>query len=131
MLGLVCMDSSFFDVSFRFSVHPLANKRRTVLQDDAFTFGSDEKPNCIDVGQRHFVQVQRGWNATCGVLRTHVLDVFRLHTSDKANRGPVFADVGDDPQGHGRDRANAWRSCNGQSLPRSCAASDLQGEVAC
>jgi hypothetical protein len=30
-----------------------------------------------------------------------VLDVFHPHTADQMNRGPVFANVGDDPQSHG------------------------------
>src|SRR6185436_13838730 len=106
---------------------PFANERRTVLQDDALAFGSHEKTNGVDVRERDFIEIQRRWSTTRGNLLTHRRDVFGTHAADQTNRGPVFADVGDDPQRHGRDRAIAWRWCNWQSLPRSCAASDLQG----
>src|SRR5437773_12124952 len=112
------------------SGHPLANKRGTVLQDDAVAFDSDEKMDSVDVRERNFVKVQRRWHATRGNLLTDGFDVFGSHAADQTNRGPAFADLGDDPQRHGRDRAIAWRLCNGQSPPRSCAAMTYR-EVAC
>ena len=77
------------------------------MESDAFPLGSDEEANRIDVGEGDFVQVKRRWSATCGDFRTHVLDVLRPHTADQANRGPVFADVGDDPQSHGESNSAA------------------------
>src|SRR5437870_2155809 len=72
---------------------PFANERRTVLQDDAIAFGSHEKTNRVDVRERDFVQVQRGWRTTHGKFRAHGLDVFGTHAADQTNRGAVFADV--------------------------------------
>ena len=74
---------------------------------------------------------KRRWSATRGDLRAHMLDVFRPHAADQTNRGPVFADVGDDPECHGRD---ANQTCGGRAIGqtgcRSCGANDLQdGDV--
>ena len=91
------------------------------MQDDAIPLGSDEEANRIDVGQRHFVQIKRRRSATRGNLRAHVLDVFRPHTADQTNRGPVFADVGDDPQSHGRDRATRGGRAMGSPAAIVCS----------
>jgi hypothetical protein len=90
------------------------------MESNAFPLGSDEEANRIDVSEGHFVQVKRRRGATCGDLRAHVLDVFRPHTADQANRGPVFADVGDDPRVMGATRQSRGGR-NWQSLPRLCA----------
>jgi len=99
-----------------------------VLQDDAVAFDSHEKMDSVDVRERNFVKVQRRWHATRGNLLTDGFDVFGSHAADQTNRGPAFADFGDDPQRHGCVRAIAWPSCNGQTLRRSSAASDLRGD---
>src|SRR2546428_8715232 len=109
------------------SGHPLANKRGTVPQDDAVAFDSHEKMDSVDVRERNFVKVQRRWHATRGNLLTDGFDVFGSHAADQTNRGPAFADFGDDPQRHGSVRAIGWPSCNWQTLRRSSAASDLRG----
>ena len=101
--------------SVSFSAHPLANERRAVMQDDALPLGRDEKANRIDVGQRDFIKIQHRWNTTRGNFRAHMRDVFRPHVTDQTNRGPVFIDVGDDPESHERGRAIARRWCNRQT----------------
>jgi hypothetical protein len=44
-----------------------------------------------------------------------MLDVFGSHAPDQPNRGPVFADVGDDPESHARDEPDVRRPCNRQT----------------
>ena len=97
------------------------------MQDDALPLGRDEETNRIDVGQSDFVQIQRRWSATRGDFRAHMIDVFRPHAADQTNRGPVFADVGDDPESHVRREPNVRRWCNRQTGRRSIGANDLQG----
>ncbi len=74
------------------------------MQDQALPLGRDEKANRLDVGQRDFIKIQDRWNTAGGNFGAHMSDVFRLHVTDQTNRGPVFADVGDDPQRHERGR---------------------------
>ena len=84
MLGLVCIRFSLSDVPATRSASLLIHSRmnRAMVQDDALPLGRDEETNRIDVGQSHFVQIQRRWSATRGNLRADMLDVFRAHAAD-------------------------------------------------
>jgi hypothetical protein len=113
--------------SVRFSAHPLADERRAVLQDDALPLGREEETNRIDVGQSQLVEVQHRRSAIRSDLRAPMLDVFRPHAADQADRGPVFADVGDDPERHlRREPKRAGGLCNGQTGSPPIEANDLQ-----
>jgi hypothetical protein len=101
--------------SVGFSVHPLADEGRTVVQGDALSLGGDEKANGLDVGQRDFIKIQNRWDTTRGNFCAHMRDVFRPHVTDEANRCPAFIQISDDPQSHERGRAAVRRRCNRQT----------------
>src|SRR5258706_6389344 len=86
--------------SFGLSRYPLANEWRAVPQGHPLSLRRGQEANGIDVCEPQLVEVQRRRSTTCGEFRAHMLDVFRSHAADQTNRGPVFADFGDDPESH-------------------------------
>jgi hypothetical protein len=87
-------------VSMLLSAHPLAYVRCAVDEPHALRLTSIQKPDNIDIHQRHFIQLQHGpW--TAGVqLPFHLRKILRSNSTDQPDGRPAPVDSLFDFQGH-------------------------------
>jgi hypothetical protein len=67
-------------LSIFFSVHPLADVRRTVLQLHAIRLTTFQKPHCVAVRQSQVSQIQNDVSVVAIEKLLQFRDVHRLHT---------------------------------------------------